>query len=241
MSSALSLSSTSHGLLFNCELKEVLVLDKCTLSPNIPAILAVPENANYRHFQYSQHRDEPNSLFNALHSGIQKPTLSICFESKSGKSQLKIFALPIELSLNRTCVNTLLNAFSRPKNAFSVAAAATRPKPVARSALSVSSVRNIRKKRPPSAFEAIIARGSDDLEIIFEASAPKIIIPEDCAADRGYLLLDTGHIAMHGFIGSGGMELSISLSDINAGLPISVFDKYNLGAKSLYLIKVPRL
>ena len=41
--------------------------------------------------------------------------------------------------------------------------------------------------------------GSEDsgvIEIIFEAHAPKIIIPEDSSSDEGYFLLDTGYLAV---------------------------------------------
>ena len=79
-----------------------------------------------------------------------------------------------------------------------------------------------------------------DLEIIFEAHAPKIIIPTDSSAQRGYLLLDTGYLVVRGVLSSSSMTWDVKLSDVNAAMPKSVKDMYaylNQAEQSLYLIK----
>ena len=64
------------------------------------------------------------------------------------------------------------------------------------------------------------------------------MILEYSSSDKGHLLLDTGHISITGFIGAAGMSLNVAITDINAGLPLSIHDKINLGEKSLYLKKL---
>ena len=234
--SALSVlaSKTSTGFSFLCELKDVLVVDKYTLTPSTSAILSVQDS--------SLQQNAATSLF---HIEGQKPTLSIGFDSKNGKSKITISALPIELSLNRPCINTLFNAFARPKNIF-VTARPDQQSP--RRFRTPQSAKQDPGKRPRptgkltkrlsvSTIDRIMSQQSDDLEISFEASAPKILIPENSSVDRGHLLLDTGHISISGFIGSTGMSLAVAITDINAGLPLSVHDRSSLGEKSLYLIK----
>ena len=79
-----------------------------------------------------------------------------------------------------------------------------------------------------------------DLEIIFEAHAPKIIIPTDSSAQRGYLLLDTGYLVVRGVLGMHSMTWDVKLTDVNAAMPKSVKDMYsylNQAEQSLYLIK----
>jgi hypothetical protein len=46
-----------------------------------------------------------------------------------------------------------------------------------------------------------VTNGEDDgnegqFEVIFEAHAPKIIIPQDSSSDQGFFLLDTGYLAV---------------------------------------------
>jgi hypothetical protein len=77
------------------------------------------------------------------------------------------------------------------------------------------------------------------LDLVLEAHAPKIIIPEDSSSDKGYLLLDCGYLAFNGTIGAQGLSVRIALTDVNAGLPNAVKNMYSLESeKSLYLIKV---
>ena len=82
------------------------------------------------------------------------------------------------------------------------------------------------------------ATSADAFEIIFEANAPKIIIPENCSEDVGYLLLDTGYLVMRGLLSSSGVSLDVSLNNVNSGLPMLLEDMYRIGEKALYLIKV---
>ena len=75
-------------------------------------------------------------------------------------------------------------------------------------------------------------------ELIFEAHAPKIIIPQDSSQDQGYLLLDTGLLKVRGLVGPEGMSWDLSLNHVNAGMPLHSADMYNLDSlRDLYLIK----
>ena len=66
------------------------------------------------------------------------------------------------------------------------------------------------------------------LEVVFEAHAPKIIIPEDCSSPRSFLLLDAGYLMLTGIFNTEGMNLQVVLSDVNAGLPFSLRHLYSL-------------
>ena len=66
------------------------------------------------------------------------------------------------------------------------------------------------------------------LEVVFEAHAPKIIIPEDCSNPRSFLLLDAGYLMLTGIFNTEGMNLQVVLSDVNAGLPLSLRHLYSL-------------
>jgi hypothetical protein len=248
MSLAVSFLKTSSGISFNCDLKDVFIMDKCTVTPTVDAILSVQGNSPS---QWSQSRPRFQSTTSGMYtSDMNKPTLSICYESNGSKSKLKICSLPIILSLNRFCINTLLNAFSRPKNKFEqrkVRLPIRQTKNFHVTATKESSASQSHRARPnywrrlnkrisTAGLDRLVSHQSEGLEILFEASAPKIIIPEDSSANIGYLLLDTGNLTIQGFIGPTGMSLNISVTDINAAMPLSVHDKLDL--RSLYLIKV---
>ena len=234
---SISLSKSSAGFTFLCEFKEVLFTDKYTTNPATTTILSVQGNI-------SQQQSSSSSAF--FHLEEQKPTLSIDFESMNGKSKIKISALPIELTLNRPCINALVNVFARPKNIYDSIKPVRNNKYRDRSPQSDTSetnarsgtARKLKARLSTTTIDRIISQQGDNLEISFEAKAPKILIPEYSSSDKGHLLLDTGHISITGFIGTTGMSLNVAITDINAGLPLSIHDKVNLGEKSLYLIKV---
>ena len=235
---SISLHKSSAGFSFLCEFKEVLFTDKYTPNPATTTILSVQDTAS-----------QQQSSAAYYHLDEQKPTLSINFESMNGKSKITISALPIELTLNRPCINSLLNVFARPKNIYVSAKPVQSKKyrdqsPQSQSDSSEMNARvgtarrKLKARLSTSAIDRIISQQGDNLEISFEAKAPKILIPEYSSSDKGHLLLDTGHISITGFIGASGISMNVAITDINAGLPLSIHDKINLGEKSLYLIKV---
>ena len=187
---------------------------------------------------------------------VSKPSFTVTFEQVSGKNVLKIASLPLEFCLNRLCVQHVIGIFVYPrppppgKSQEEAAAHTRRKRQEAQEALmkatsgmtagteginegnngsGVTSTSEAKTKPPEydSAFE-----------LIFEAHAPKIIIPEDSSNDRGYLLLDTGKLKVRGLVGPEGMSWDLSLNHVNAGMPLHVQDMYNLESLSeLYLIK----
>eukprot|EP01034_Spumella_vulgaris_P021564 gene21564-27602_t len=247
---AFSFTQATAGISFACELKDFLLADKYTLNPPIPNIISVKQVADRQH--RTHHTQATKEMAN-------KPTLSVLFENKSGKSRVVISALPIEITLNRVCISKLLSEFGRPENRYSVPKKKESLRRDGRyrgeSPFSVGSSGG-RKKAPLSSsmsqppvnrqqsisnltFGSMVPDGEQDgdLEIVFEAYAPKIILPEDSTSDRGYLLLDAGYLAVNGSFGKEGFKVSVSLKDINAGLPQSTRDMYSFADKSLYLIK----
>lgn len=189
----------------------------------------------------------------------QKATCSVSFDKVDDKSVLTIAALPITLCLNHDCIFKLFTDFSRPPNRHA-------KKHTRRSSTNLHAKDAQRTPRQPHAapgedrdrtrgrktstpakfqrtatakvFKQMIPTEAAAFEIIFEANAPKIIVPEDCCSERGFLLMDTGYLVMKGAVGSGGMTLNLSLADIHAALPRTVQDMNSIREKSLYLIKV---
>ena len=64
------------------------------------------------------------------------------------------------------------------------------------------------------------------VEVQLEASAPKIIFPEDCSVDEGYLLLDMGHLSVQGCVQYSGMAWSTTFSDVRVAMPTRAADMY---------------
>jgi hypothetical protein len=258
---AFSFTQASSGLSLACELKDFLLADRYTLNPPVPNIISVKQvlvDKQHRAHHTATSREQGN-----------KPTLSVLFENKGGKSKVVISALPIEVSLNRVCISKLLSEFGRPENRYAVAKKPHEPRRRTaslhvgdfsyrggESPFSAGSSGD-RKKGPSSSIlaqQTLVTQQSisnltfgsmvpsaptdGDLEIVFEAYAPKIILPEDSTADKGYLLLDAGYLAVSGSFGAEGFKVSVSLRAINAGLPQSTRDMYSFGDKALYLIKV---
>lgn len=229
--SALSLNftKTSTGMTFRCDLQDLLVLDRFTKDPPVPYIVSVKSDLS---FAQRTHR-----LPAEMVAQLAQPTFSVHFERISGKSRVVIAALPVELCLNKDCIQMVLNAFARPVNKYaekeqervkkSTAKKATSAAESALAATAHLGMQNLRS----------VSQHNDDIQVVFEASAPKIIIPES-NEDKGYVLLDCGYLEVKGFLGSTGMSMNLNLTQVSVGMPLTVRDMYKFGEKALYLIKV---
>lgn len=223
--SALSMSftKTSAGMTFQCDLQDLLVLDRYSKDPPVPYIVSVKSELSY----VQRTQQLPG------HSPTTQPTFSLHFERISGKSKVVIAALPIELCLNKECIQMVLSSFARPENPYAEKVREhTRKKPsqkkpdsaLATAELGIQNLRNV-------------SQHNDDIEVVFEASAPKIIIPES-SEDCGYVLLDCGYLEVKGLLSTAGMSMNVDLTKVSVGMPITVRDMYKFGEKALYLIKV---
>ncbi|RYH20786.1 hypothetical protein EON65_22475 [archaeon] len=174
-----------------------------------------------------------------LGGGTAPSALSLSVKQSDGnKISIHASALPVEIYINKHCIHAVILAFTVPTNTFEKKlkrvlsihrdsnGAILQQAVLAGSQLSTQVMQEVRKHSNISA------------EILLELHAPKIIIPEDCAEDKGCLLLDSGFLSTKGVITSSGPSFSISLKAINAGLPISVHDLTSMADRSLYLIKV---
>jgi hypothetical protein len=226
--SALSLSftKTSAGMTFLCELQDLLVLDRFTQDPPVPYIVSVKSDLSYvqRTHQYAA---------DGAGGGPAKPTFSLYCERISGKSRVVIAALPVEVCLNKECIQMVLNSFARPENKYAEKVSAKKAAPSRPGSALTTAQMGIQNLRN-------VSQNNDDIEIVFAASAPKIIIPES-SEDSGYVLLDCGYLEVKGFLGSSGMSMNVCLSHVSVGMPMTVRDMYKFGDKKLYLIKVSSL
>jgi hypothetical protein len=168
---------TSVGLTASFDLSDMLVQDKVTINPPICNIISVKNNLD------SEMESKP-------------PSFSVLYESFNEKTVIRISALPFEFCLNKMCIQQLLIVFftddpnkarnQEAQRAMAVAAAVKKHSQQNKIQTRKNSVDEVRSMKSAT-FE-----NQNVLEIIFEAQAPKIIIPEDSSSNAGYLLLDCG-------------------------------------------------
>lgn len=224
---------TTAGATAAIDLNNILAMDRCTPTPAIANIITVKQSLS------------SSLLPRALEQSARNQDFSVVFDSENGKSTLRISSLPLQFALNKICVQHLIGIFywSNPNaaalkakdSATEAAAAATAAAERMRKS-EEDKTRAFSPQKDDGARKKVPIR-DDAFEFIFEADAPKIIVPEDSSSDRGYLLLDSGYLKVRGFIGQDGMQWAISLNDVNAGVPLTVSDMYTFGDAYPYLIK----
>lgn len=77
---------------------------------------------------------------------------------------------------------------------------------------------------------------TQNINVSMEMDAPKIIIPESDSAENGCVVLDMGHFSLSGHKSVSDMNVKMSLSSINASMPLqlgAIYDDNN----SQYLVK----
>lgn len=140
----------------------------------------------------------------------------VTYEHAPGSTKVIVTALPLDITLNKLCVQRLL--------AFFVAAPDASPR---RSHAAHA------KRRTRGASR----RAEGGFTFTFETTAPKIMVPEDSCSDKGCLLLDAGHLVVLGHMGARGMVWNVNLKAVNAGLPQSARDLTSFREEDRYLIR----
>ena len=146
-------------------------------------------------------------------------TFAVRYLQAGGNTRVKVEALPLEFTLNKAPIQRLLGFFA---------------------SLAVDDVNFMRKRSgmgQPFKKKKRSKVKEEGFEVTFEAEAPKIIIPEESCVDKGYLLLDTGHLIVVGHLGLKGMEWNVVLTNVNAGMPHSARDLYGFRDDNVYLIR----
>ena len=149
--------------------------DKFTAGAVIPNIIAV---------QRDDSSDDAKSSSNGA------PTFEISYSLTGALTKLKIDALPLVFTLNKSCIQELLAFFIKQSDDIS---SGNDLDAYQRAAFLRTSKQQKKKTASPSQDGA-------GFEFAFEADAPKIVIPEDVCSDSGFLLLDTGHLVVSGRI-----------------------------------------
>lgn len=253
-----SFLQTSTSLKVSCHLKDLYVRDEYTMNPSLPYLISVKSDVNPI-LRRSKSPIPHNLNLDSMKSNDNndtKPTFSVTYETSSGKSKLSMASLPIELVLNKDCIQMLINSFERPENPYKVKirSKSINPSKTNNSTNNLQSNNQTMKNNQETfglrsknvietaqLFNQIISNNqkSDNvLEVSLEAYAPKIIIPEYNLGDEGYLLIDCGFLVMSGFSSSAGISIDWSLQEVCVGMPLKIRDMYTFGEKSLYLIKV---
>lgn len=166
--------------------------------------------------------------------------LSIEFENLNGAITISLRASRLQLCVNKYCVQQLLSILEIPLSASSSEILALQE--TQRAFQAKASVKRISidkpNRRPSTAF-ALSALGASDLirgseenltevkstlHIRFDAYAPQIIIPENSVEEKGYLLLDAGHLTVNGDMGPAGMSWDVRFHAINVAMPLHIGD-----------------
>jgi len=231
---ALSRTSSQKGTILTLYLRGMKAVDLITPSPTLSNIISV-----------KQVGEAGTAAGDDAHN---KTNFTVSFDSTGDRSVLRITSLPVELVCNKICMQYIMHILlpTKPPQEGETAADELRQEKrkrlQTRDALvkATSGGKALVDDEAARRKKSRLGEQDDAFEIIFEAHAPKIIIPEDSSQDKGYMLLDTGYLKVRGFTGEAGMSWDISLNDVNAGMPLRVDDMYKLsqaGNESLYLIK----
>lgn len=125
--------------------------------------------------------------------------LMISFASKDGVSNVRVDALPLELAWNKPCIQQILGIVIVPKLEAIIDTTDA-------ILLAASLAPNKKKKNEEG-----------EMNFIFEAEAPKIILPDDCSSNSGFLILDSGTLSVRGLMkGEEGMSWKVTMASINA-------------------------
>lgn len=208
MAVTLQAASSSSGITATVHMRDLLVIDKCSSTPIISNIIAV-KNKKKSPTVINAQSTSPKNI------PIQDPTpsFSVTYENLNSKKVIRVTALPVEFTMNKDCIQKLIG-FALP----SPAAPSAPYKKLVEDILLEGSVLTdsvlVKSDRGDSTekslfrdvmsltlVDEVVASGEDDgndgqFEIIFEAHAPKIIIPQDSSSDQGFFLLDTGYLAV---------------------------------------------
>jgi vacuolar protein sorting-associated protein 13A/C len=221
-----SLQKSNKLLTFGCYLTDIAIEDAMNISPFHPPILSVKPDSN----------ESTMSSRIAKRPGEFKPTLSILIENLKGRRKISISALPVEIYLNKLCIQTLLGEFALPKKQIKQLKKVVNVERLDSETLETAILAGTKYSK--QALKDIMSKNEEDVEVVLDIHAPKIIIPEDCTKDAGFLLLDCGLLKVNGILCSEGLSFVLSLTNVNAGLPFHVHDLYSLEDLQLYLIKV---
>lgn len=288
---------TTWGVSAAVQMRALKVVDRCTQTPAIRNIIAVKQVSSSTSSSSASSSsasrcnsssidaldDEPQSSAKlALTQQDSSPSFSVVYENLNGRTVIRISALPLEIAVNKLCVQQLIGLFLAPASTSTTTSSSPRPIPTKsdpqKGKKSVNSAESVSPKKPVKLdgravnrksskfyifgtesgpkdldfkFHVVDGEKSDDhvssatdtardgdvlkgekvtdngtenepekgtdkgvekgvekssithhsgqegdLEIIFEAQAPNIIIPQDSSSDGGYLLLDTGYLAV---------------------------------------------
>jgi hypothetical protein len=212
------------GVSFIFQMKELLMVDEYTTDPLIRNLISIKPD---------QSIGIPRAIAQLTPLSFEKKQYPfvIQFEAKKEKTKVTLTALPLEVCLNKLCIQQIIGMFQ--------VAPSGRPLLVSKSPSPLNSGVRVDQE---TAAAALVSSNNEFLsastfEFVFEAEAPKIIVPEHSSVEKGYLLLDTGHLSVKGALSSSGMWWEISLKAVNAGLPLLASEMYIFSEQSLYLIR----
>ena len=203
-------ATSAEGMTATAHLCDLLVIDKCSIKPMNPNIIAVKQKSK---------SPSKASILNVVTEVLapkerilnSTPSFSIVYEKLGLKTKARLTALPVEITLNQICIQQLVGFFlPAPAAPPSIVKAAVKNlhaveiHPVNNNEGAflhvVDSTKTSDKKTHISTEEKDNDEDDDEddesFDVFFEAHAPKILIPESNLSDCGYFLLDTGYLTV---------------------------------------------
>ena len=217
MALSLVAATSAEGMTATAHLCDLLVIDKCSIKPMNPNIIAVKQKSK---------SPSKASILNVVTEVLapkerilnSTPSFSIVYEKSGLKTKARLTALPVEITLNQICIQQLVGFFlpapAAPPSTFKEApvrnlhAAEIHPVNNSEGAFLhvVDSAKTSDKKTTHTSNEEKDKEKDKDndeddeddesFDVFFEAHAPKILIPESNLSDCGYFLLDTGYLTV---------------------------------------------
>ena len=222
--------SSSLQILFS--MTDLLLVDDLTIDPVISNIVIVRGN------EMEKVLDNNLSNVSNIEPQANRVPFSISLTNKSGKTTIKISALPLEICLNKHCIQQILSIFNVTDDDEPPVVIDKRNRQF-QSAFDLSINKDSRasESNDKADHAGVLFMAPDSIDIIVDIESPKIIMPEDSSRDIGCLVLDTGHLLVNGSLTAPGMSWIVSLRSINANMPRKVQDIGCIGARKKYLIR----
>ena len=234
MSIATDIRTSSVSGYFSID--HAVIADRHTLRPIIPYILAPPfdehSSVGAGSVSGSQSPSRYKDRLDPIRSSpLRRPVAGLAvsdkfmvkFNTRGGTTDVAISAFPLEICLNKDCIQRLLYVIGGDSEQHQKEIEVVNRK----SRLARLAQQYIDKKAAPT--------GS--VNITLEMKAPLIMLPESCTLQKGCALVDMGNLVMTIVMDGSGLDLKANMTDIRAGLPHSVSFMRDFAAKGHELVR----
>jgi hypothetical protein len=131
---------TTWGVSATVHMRDLLVVDMCTVTPAIKNIIAVKQiqSINNSNTNMDLDTDYVADEYSPRPEHDLSPSFSVIYENLNGRTVIKISALPVEIAVNKLCIQQLIGLFLAPVTPSSSSKA--------KSSISLSALKKKRRK-----------------------------------------------------------------------------------------------